>query len=328
MTEMRLSYVDQIEHKEHKRLNQLHSLLLLGGIGLVVALSAILMFGWIGLMWAVLMVAMILAFAPRIPPESVMRCYRAERIDARRNPQLASIVETLAQRAELPVTPALYVIPSSMLNAFATGTPNTAVIAITEGMLRKLTMRELVGVLAHEMSHVRNNDLWIMSLADVMTRVTQSLSYLALFLVILNLFSMASGEPSISWLAILLLYFAPAISSLLQMGLSRAREYDADLEAALLTGDPMGLASALNRVERYAGAFWEDFMYPVPGRRVPQPSVLRTHPETRDRIERLKRLDIRSQYPPIEVVDEPMVSMVGVGPIGMRPRHRWPGIWY
>lgn len=323
-----MSYIDHIEQQQHKQRNQIHSVLLLGGIGLIVCLSALLMAGVTGLVWAVIFITLTTVLGRQIPPETVMRFYKAELVDERSHRQLIEIVGALAARAELPATPKLYVIPSMMLNAFATGKPEHAVVGITEGMLRRLTMREIVAVLAHEMSHIRNNDLWIMSLADVMTRFTQMLSYLALFLVILNLFSAASGEPQISWLAILLLYFAPAASSLLQLALSRAREYDADLDGVLLTGDPMGLASALARVERYTGAFWEDLIFPVPGRRIPNPSVLRTHPETKDRVERLMRLDIRSKYSPIAVIDEPMVSMVGVGPIGMRPRFRWPGIWY
>ena len=105
------------------------------------------------------------------------------------------------------------------------------------------------------------------------------MSYLAVFLVFTNLLTMAiDGEPKISWLAIIILYFSPLLSSLLQLGLSRTREYDADLEAAQLTGNPSWLASALQRLERHTGVFWEDLTMPVPGRRVPQPSVLRSHP--------------------------------------------------
>ena len=118
-------------------------------------------------------------------------------------------------------------------------------------------MREVAGVLAHEVSHIHNNDLWVMNLADIMTRFVQSLSYVALTLVVLNLFGLLTGDTPFSWWVILLLYFAPALSSLLQLGLSRAREFDADLEAALLTGDPLGLTAALGRLERYQGSFWK-----------------------------------------------------------------------
>ena len=275
-----------------------------------------------------MLLLLLLLLAPRIPPELVMRMYRGVEIGERTGGQLVGIVDELARRAELPRRPRLYVIPSGALNAFATGTPGHAAIGVTEGLLRRLTMREIAGVLAHEMSHIRNNDVWVMGLADTMSRLTQLMSYTALFLAILNLFGALSGEHYASWLGIALLYLAPTASSLLQLGLSRTRELDADVEAAGLTGDPLGLASALNRLERYTGRFWEDLMYPVPGRHVPQPSVLRSHPLTADRIERLRALAGRPALPPMPLPEEPMISLLGVGPIEMQPRHRFPGLWY
>ncbi|HRN84165.1 MAG TPA: M48 family metalloprotease, partial [Hyphomicrobium sp.] len=120
--------------------------------------------------------------------------------------------------------------------------------------------------------------------------------------------------------------------SLLQLGLSRAREFQADADAAALTGDPQALASALRRLETYTGHFWEDLMFPVPGRRVPHPSLLRSHPETEDRIQRLLALKTASSgsawHAPLVIVEQPMVSLVGYGPGDMRPRYRWPGLWF
>jgi heat shock protein HtpX len=318
---------EQARHA-HKRRNIIHSALLFAGISVVLAASLLMLFGPLGVVWAALLLAAVFMLAPRVPPEVVMRMYRARPVDPRTGGQISEIVDVLAQRAELPARPRLYVIPSATLNAFAAGTPDHAVIGITEGLLRRLTMREIAGVLAHEMSHVRNNDLWVMGLADMMTRFTQVLSYFALFLATLNVLAALSGEQYAPWLAILLLYLAPTISSLLQLGLSRDREYDADLEAAQLTGDPAGLASALRRLERYTGHFWEDLMFPVPGRKVPQPSVLRSHPATEDRIKRLVDLDSRPQLPAELVAELPTISLVGFGPIEMRPRYRWPGLWF
>jgi heat shock protein HtpX len=214
------------------------------------------------------------------------------------------------------------------LNAFATGTPQKAVIGITEGLLRRLTLSELAGVLAHEISHIRNNDLAVMSLADVMTRFTQMLSYLALFLALFNLPAFLLGDSEISFIGLLLLYLAPTVGSLIQLGLSRTREYDADLEAAGLTGDPESLASALEKLERYQGHFWEDMMLPVPGRRIPQPSLLRSHPLTQERVARLRSLHDRPMLPQLSIAEEPMVSLIGLGPIAMRPRYRWTGVWF
>ncbi len=321
-------FLNEAARREHKRRNIIHSVLLFAGISIVLALSLLMLFGPLGVLWAALMLGLLFLLAPRVPPEMVMRMYRAREVDPRAGGQISEIVAALAARAELPAQPRLYVIPSATLNAFASGTPEHAVIGVTEGLLRRLTMREIAGVLAHEMSHIRNNDLWVMGLADAMTRFTQVLSYFALFLAILNVFAALSGEQYAPWLAVLLLYLAPTVSSLLQLGLSRAREYDADLEAAQLTGDPLGLASALRRLERYTGHFWEDLMFPVPGRRVPQPSVLRSHPATEDRIKRLVDLDARPQLPAEMVAEQPMISLVGVGPIAMQPRYRWPGLWF
>ena len=167
-----------------------------------------------------------------------------------------------------------------------------------------------------------------MALADAMTRFTQVLSYLAVFLAIFNLPAWLLGDVDMPFLGLLLLYLAPTIGSLLQLALSRTREYDADLAGAELTGDPRGLASALAKLERYQGSFWEDLMFPVPARRIPQPSLLRSHPPTEERIRRLLELEHRELPPPIEVVEEPMVSMVGVSPGSMQPRYRFPGVWF
>jgi heat shock protein HtpX len=320
-------FLDQTRRREHKRRNLIQSALLLGAIGGVLAVATAIVWGMAGVAVTALILAGLVLLAPRVPPEVVMRLYRARRIP-HDDSQLSSLLEVLAYRAELPHRPALYVIPSMTLNAFATGTPGHSAIAITEGLLRRFTLREIAGVLAHEMSHIRNDDLWVMGLADIVTRFLQLLSYVALVLAVLNVMAVLSNEQVVSWWAVLLLYAAPALSSLLQLGLSRAREFDADFEAVSLTGDPVGLASALRRLETYTGHFWEDLMFPVPARRVPQPSLLRSHPETKDRIQRLLSLDSRPKHEPIVIVEQPMVSLVGYGPIEMRPRYRWPGLWF
>ena len=319
-------HLDPERQAAHRRRNLIHSVLIVGGIGGMTILSAGLLYGWLGVIGAIVLVGIMAVLAPSLPADAVMQMYRARRVDPNAGGPLTRIVGELAHRAELPSVPRLYVVPSATLNAFATGTPNRAAIAVTEGLLRKLSMRELVGVLAHEVSHVRNNDLWIMGLADVMSRMTQILSYAAVILVILYVPAMFTGSARVPWAAILVLYLAPTISSLLQLALSRAREYDADLEAALLTGDPMGLASALNNLERYQGRVWEDLV--LTGRRVPQPSLLRTHPKTEDRIARLRDLQGAPERPHIVLREEPMVSMIGVGPARMRPRYRVTGLWY
>lgn len=321
-------FLDHNAHRVHKARNTLHSALLVGGLGLLTGFSAWLVWGGVGVAATLVVVGLIYAFAPRLPPQVIMRMYRARALDPRHGGQILHLVDALSDRAELPAPPRLYVIPSMTLNAFATGTPQKAVIGITEGLLRRLTLNELAGVLAHEISHIRNNDLAVMGLADVMTRFTQVLSYLAVFLALVNLPAFLLGDSEISFTGLALLYLAPTAGSLIQLGLSRTREYDADLEAASLTGDPDALASALEKLERYEGHFWEDMTLPVPGRRIPQPSLLRSHPLTADRIARLRALGDRPLLPQIPIAEEPMVSLVGLGPIAMRPRYRWTGAWF
>ena len=308
--------------------NDVHALLLLGGLGLLTVFCGWLLWSWAGVLAALAAVAAISYFAPRLPPEAIMRLYRATAIDPSHGGQILQVVKILSARAGLPAPPAVYVIASMTANAFAAGTPRKAVIGITEGLLRRLSLRELTGVLGHEISHIANNDLAVMSLADAMTRFTQALSYLALFLAIFNLPGLLLGDSDISLLALLLLYLAPTLSSLLQLSVARAREFDADLAGASLTGDPAGLAAALQRIERVQGTLWEDMMLPVPGRRIPSPSVLRTHPPTEERLERLRVLEHAQLPPPIELPEEPMVSLAGLGPGAMRPRLRFPGVWF
>jgi heat shock protein HtpX len=321
-------FLDPSSHRAHKARNTLHSALLVGGLGLLTGFSAWLLWGGMGVAITLVAIGVIYAFAPRLPPEVVMSIYRARPLDPRSGGPIVHIVDALSDRAELPGPPRVYVIPSMTLNAFATGTPEKAVIGITEGLLRRLTLNELAGVLAHEISHVRNNDLAVMSLADVMTRFTQLLSYLAIFLALFNLPALLLGDAEVSLLGLLLLYLAPTAGSLIQLALSRTREYDADLEGSGLTGDPASLASALSKLERYQGRFWEDMTLPVPGRRIPQPSLLRSHPSTEERIARLRTLQQRPMLPHIPIAEEPMASLIGAGTISMRPRYRWTGVWF
>ena len=322
-------HLDETTRRAHKQRNLMHTALLLAGLGLLLLVPAYLVWGVGGALVAAGIVGVVVLAGPRVPPMMVMKMYAAREVAPNSDHPLNRILDQLAQRAELEARPRLFIIPSRTLNAFATGSADTSAIALTEGLVRKLDLRELAAVMAHEVSHIRNNDLLVMGIADVVSRCTQAMSYAAAVLVAINIMGyLFQGEAAVSWLAIAILYLAPALSSLLQLGLSRSREYDADLEGAMLIGDPSWLASALSRLETYTGRVWEDLMFPVPGRHVPHPSVLRSHPSTADRIARLRQLDVRLAEPPIVVREGPVVSMVGAGPIAMRPRHRWPGIWY
>jgi heat shock protein HtpX len=167
-----------------------------------------------------------------------------------------------------------------------------------------------------------------MGVADVFSRGTSLLSLVGQLLLVLNLPLVLFSEVSFNWFAILLLVFAPSLSALAQLALSRTREYDADLNAARLTGDPESLARALARIERTQGGWWERIF--LPGRRIPDPSLLRTHPQTRERVERLMALrpafgaagDLPVTRPAIDVRS-------GFGrPVVRPPRWHVSGLWH
>ncbi len=322
------SFLDPQALSAHKKQNALHTGLLFAGLAVLVAASSWLVFGLSGLAWSAVLLGLLLLTMPSMPPELLMRMYRARLVAPLPDDQLSELLDSLTERAQLPRRPALYVVPSMALNAFAAGKPDNAAIALTEGLLRRLTLREIAGVMAHELSHIRNNDLWVMGVADALTRMTQVMSFLAVFLAMLNLLAAIQGEQYVAWAAVFFLYLSPLLSNILQLGLSRTREYDADLEAAQMTGDPLGLAAALRRLENHTGRIWEDVMLPAPGRRVAYPSILRSHPPTEKRIERLVALTAEPSLPPLVFSDRPLISLVGFGPVGMRPRIRFPGVYF
>jgi heat shock protein HtpX len=216
------------------------------------------------------------------------------------------------------------------MNAFATGSREDSSVAVSDGILRGLTLRELAGVLAHEVSHIANGDLQVMAFADMVSRIAGLLSLAGQLLLVLSLPLMAIGGADVPWVAILILLLAPSMSALVQLALSRNREYDADLGAAELTGDPAGLASALEKLERVGGRYWERIL--LPDRRVSEPSLLRTHPDTRERVARLRELvpQRAARRPVSRVLGEYPVGMPGAvgGASPMRPRRHLLGLWY
>ncbi len=273
----------------HAFVNRIQSLLLLLVMGGFLALLGGILWGEDGVTSLLFMGLMLVLFNPMITPQLIMRMYRARPLARAEAPALHAALEQLAQRAGLPLTPTLYYVPSRMVNAFAVGSRRQSAIAVTDGLLRILETEETINVLAHEISHIQNNDMWVMGLADMFSRLTSMLSLFGQFLLLLNLPLILFSAVSIDWTAILILIFAPNLSALAQLGLSRVREYDADLNAAQLTGDPSGLARALMKIERQQGSFLEHIF--LPGRRIPNPSLLRTHPPTEERVRRLLELD-------------------------------------
>jgi heat shock protein HtpX len=175
-------------------------------------------------------------------------------------------------------------------------------------------------VLAHEVTHIQHNDLRVMSFAHLIGRMTGVLSTLGQVLLFLNLPLLLFGRSPVSWLGVVLLLFAPTLSNLLQLALSRTREFDADLGAAQLTGDPVGLAMALKKMERFEENVLRQVF--VPGYRTGDRSLLRTHPEMGERVRRLLELT-GATHPP-----EPDVPVESVPGLERGMRRPWGTGWH
>ena len=281
--------IDLFAQRHDSTLNTVHTWLLVGGSLTLLAVTAWAFGGTAGIIYALAFGGISMWLARRISPQMVLSMYKARAVSAADFPTGMRIVAELSRRAGLTAAPKLYVIPSKLMNAFAVGRRDDSVIAITDALARTLTTRELTGVLAHEISHVANEDVRVMALADMVSRFTSLMSTVGIISLFFNIGSYASGAGGrVPWLAVAVLLAAPTVGGLLQMALSRTREFDADLGAAMLTGDPDGLVSALVKLERMQGRRWESMV--LPGGRTPDPSVLRTHPLTADRIARLNQL--------------------------------------
>jgi len=273
--------------RRHRLANCLQTLLLMTTLLAISALVGSLLFGQEGL-WLALMLSLIaLLIQPAASSRLTLALYRARPISARAAPELWRLLQDLAGRAELPVVPEPHYVPSSVVNAFAVGGRQQSAIALSDGLLRSLTPRELAGVLAHEVAHIAHNDLRVMGLADFVSRLTSLFALVGQILLLLALPLLLTGAAEIYWPGLFLLIVSPHLALLAQLGLSRVREFDADLAAARLTGDPEGLAFALARIERVSRS-WRAWL--MPGWGNPEPSWLRTHPATEERIRRLLAL--------------------------------------
>jgi len=223
-----------------------------------------------------------------------LAAHRAQPVTAAEAPTLYAIVERLTRRAGLPM-PRIYVIPSGAANAFATGrNPAHAAVAVTDGILQLLDERELEAVLAHELSHVKNRDVLIATIAAGVAGIISSVGHFLMF------FGGGSrddnrggGLGALVWVIV-----APLIALLIQLAISRSREYGADASGASLVGDPDALASALARLEdgqarrpyEFAGPATAHLFIvnPLRGRAATLMNLLSTHPPIEERIRRLQ----------------------------------------
>ncbi len=223
----------------------------------------------------------------------VLAAYKAKPVSQEQDPRLHSIVSELAMEAKIPV-PKIYKINTNMPNAFATGrNPQHAAVAVTEGILRILDDRELRGVLAHELAHVKNRDILISCIAATFAGAIMTLVRMGF------LFSGGRNDRNNSniIIALLLMILAPVAASLIQMAISRSREYIADADGAKMSGDPLALASALRKLaygnsrqqnnvsESTAHMF---IVNPLTGKSLQ--GLFSTHPPIDERIKRLEAM--------------------------------------
>ena len=230
----------------------------------------------------------------------VLSMYNAQEVDRQSAPELYGLVEKLAGRAELPM-PRVYIINEDAPNAFATGrNPSNAAVAVTTGLMRALDYNEISGVLGHELAHVKHRDILISTIAATMATVISYAASIAQWAAIFG-----SGRSSdddnnggiIGLIATAII--APIAAALIQMAISRSREYSADESGAEICGNPNYLAAALEKIEYYAlhGAPLPEatpatahmcIINPLTGRDISFKSLFSTHPDTQERIARLR----------------------------------------
>ena len=178
----------------------------------------------------------------------VLASYGARQVTEAEAPKLYRIVHNLALGAKIPM-PKVYIIPSPGANAFATGrNPQHAAVAVTEGLLQLMDEREITGVLAHELGHVRNRDILISTIAATLAGVIVYLAHMAQWAAIFGGFRRDSNEGGSGLELILMAILAPIAASIIQMAISRTREFAADETGARMCGDPLALASALRKL--------------------------------------------------------------------------------
>src|SRR5206468_2404552 len=219
----------------------------------------------------------------------VLKLYNAQEVDRATAPQLYAIVTELAQRAGIPM-PRVYIIDEAQHNAFATGrNPEHAAIAATTGILQLLTAAELRGVLAHELSHVKHRDILTSTISASIAGAISTLANFGLF------FGGRDSENRNPILALAVLIVAPIAAMLIQLAISRSREFGADRGGAEISGDPRALADALGKIDRYAKGLPLEpaeahpataqmmIINPLHGGGIA--SLFSTHPSTEERIE-------------------------------------------
>jgi len=252
-----------------------------------------------GMTMALIIAAAMNAIAYFFSDKIALMSSGAQPVTREQLPRLYEVMERLAAKANLPV-PKLYIVPEAAPNAFATGrNPSHASVAVTEGLLQLMTDDELEGVIAHELSHVRNYDILISSIAATIAGAISYVGHIGLW------FGGRDDEREGSGVAgILMLILAPIAATLLQLGISRQREYSADATGARMVGQPYGLISALQKLGAYNKRIPTTTVSPTTAALcIVKPmfgsetlsSLFSTHPPLEDRIAALREMTVVPQ---------------------------------
>lgn len=287
-------------------MNQIKTVVLLGLLSALLIVISSLVFGKggavIGLLFAAVMNFGSWYFSDKI----ALAAYGAQSVSYSEAPQLYNMVETLAQRANLPM-PGVYIIPTDSANAFATGRdPQHAAVAVTEGIMNILSDDELEGVIAHELSHIKNRDTLTQAVAATIAGAISWLAQMASYSMWFTGGSRDNREGANPFALLLTIILAPLAASIIQFAISRTREFSADASAAKLTGNPRALARALQRLDSNARQM------PIEGNPAFSPllimnvsagdwlrNLFSTHPPTEARIQNLLKVEAElSNLPP------------------------------
>ncbi len=274
--------------------NQIRTLFLLTGLTLLIIVIGNLIGGRSGMVIALLLAGGMNFFSYWYSDKIVLKMYRAQEVTESQAPDLYRIVAELSRDAGLPM-PRLYIIPQEAPNAFATGrNPSHAVVAVTDGLMRLMDREEIKGVLAHELAHVKDRDILVSTIAATMAGAIMVLANIARWSAIFGGGDDDEGGLGIFGL-IAMSIIAPIAAMVIQMAVSRSREYLADAEGAKIAGHPEGLARALEKLGAYSGRLPMNadpstahmfIVNPLSGSRLA--SIFSTHPPLEERIAKLR----------------------------------------
>jgi heat shock protein HtpX len=275
--------------------NWLKTTVLMAGIVALFGMIGLQLGGGTGMMISLLIAAGMNFYAYWFSDKAVLKMYNAQQVDETSAPQYYNIVKDLTQRAGLPM-PKVYIINEDQPNAFTTGrNPEHAAVAATSGIMKILTERELRGVMAHELTHVKNRDILTSTVSATVAGAISSLAQFAGFFGARD--SEGRSNPIVG---ILIMFLAPVAAMIIQMAISRTREFHADKGGAEISGDPEALASALEKIHRYAQGLPLNaaemhpetaqmmIMNPLSGGGLK--GLFSTHPDTGERVARLRAM--------------------------------------